>query len=92
MRDRARAWADGDVDAFRAVPYADPQAACWQALGSSPEIEPLIARARAEWLAFADAALGNSRVALAMDSIDRVLAPDGTLATFRAKGYEVRGP
>lgn len=92
MRERARAWAAGDVDAFRAVPYADPQAACWQAIGSSPELAPLVAQARAEWLGFVEAALATSRVALAMDSIDRVLAEDGTLAWLRAEGYAVRGP
>jgi uncharacterized protein YbaP (TraB family) len=92
MRDRAHAWADGDIDAFRAVPFADQRAACWQAIGSAPEVEPLVTRAQAEWLGFVDAALANSRVSLAMQSMDRVLAPDGVLAHFRAKGFEVRGP
>jgi uncharacterized protein YbaP (TraB family) len=92
MRDRARAWADGDIGAFRAVPFADQQASCWDALGSSPDIKPLIESARGEWLGYVDAALAQSRVALAIDSLDRVLAPDGTLATLRAKGYAVRGP
>jgi uncharacterized protein YbaP (TraB family) len=92
MRDRAKAWADGDIDAFRAVPHADQQAACWQAIGGAPEIKPLVERAQAEWLGYVDAALANSRVALAMQSLDRILAPDGVLAHFRAKGYEVRGP
>jgi uncharacterized protein YbaP (TraB family) len=92
MRDRARAWADGDVDALRAVPTADQQTACWQALGSAEEIRPLVERAQREWLGFVEAALANSRVSLAMQSIDRVLAADGVLATLRAKGYGVRGP
>ncbi len=92
MRERAKAWADGDIDAFRAVPYGDQQAACWQAIGSAPEIKQLIEKAQAEWFAFAEAALANSRVALAMDAMDRILAEDGPLAKFRAKGYEVRGP
>jgi hypothetical protein len=92
MRERARAWADGDVDAFRAVPFADQETSCWQALGSAPEIQPLIARAQADWLALADTALASSRTSLAMLALDRVLAPDGALAHFRAKGYAVRGP
>ncbi len=92
MRERARAWADGDVDAFRAVPFADQQAACWQSIGSAPEVAPLVARAQAEWLGYVDAALANSRVSLAMQSMDRILAPDGVLAHFRAKGFAVRGP
>jgi len=92
MRERARAWADGDVDAFRAVPFADQQASCWQAIGSAPEIQPIVARAQADWLALADAALAGSRVSLAMLALDRVLAPDGALAHFHARGYGVRGP
>jgi hypothetical protein len=92
MRQRAQAWADGDVDAFRAIPYADQQASCWQALGSSAEIRALIEHAREQWYGFADAALANRRVSLAMDAMDRILAPDGTLAHLRAQGYDVRGP
>lgn len=92
MRARAQAWADGDIDAFRAVPYADQEAACWQALGSAQEIAPLVARAQAEWLGYVDAALARSRVSLAMSPLDRILAPGGVLATLRAKGYAVRGP
>ncbi len=92
MRERARAWADGDIDAFHAVPFADQQAACWQAIGSAPEVAPLIERAQAEWLGFVDAALANNRVSLAMQSMDRILADDGVLAHFRAQGFEVRGP
>jgi uncharacterized protein YbaP (TraB family) len=92
MRGRAQAWADGDIDAFRAVPFRDASARCWQALGSSSELAPLIERARAEWLGFVDSALAHSRVALAIDSLDRILAPEGTLAALRAKGYAVRGP
>ncbi len=92
MRDRARAWADGDVDAFRAVPFTDQQATCWQAIGSAEEVRPLVERAQTEWLGSVEAALAKSRVSLAMQSMDRILAPDGVLATLRAKGYAVRGP
>jgi len=91
MRERAKAWADGDIDAFRAVPFAEQQA-CWQAIGGAPEIEPIVQRAQQDWQDLADAALENARVTLAMQSLDRVLAPDGVLAHFRTKGYAVRGP
>lgn len=92
MRDRARAWADGDVDAFRAVPYADQEASCWQAIGSAEEVRPLVLRAQSDWMAHVEAALARSRVSLAMQSMDRILAPDGVLATLRERGYGVRGP
>jgi len=92
MRVRAKAWADGDIDAFKAAAYPDQQQACWNALGSASEIKPLIEKAQRDWLAFFDAALASSKVSLAMQSIDRVLAPDGVLAHAHSKGYEVRGP
>jgi uncharacterized protein YbaP (TraB family) len=92
MRERARAWADGDIERFRAVSFADQQAACWQAIGSSAEIRPLIERAQREWLGYVEAALAHSHVSLAMQSLDRILAADGVLASLRAKGYGVRGP
>ena len=92
MRVRADAWADGDIGAFRAASYPDEQNACWNAIGSAPEIKPLIEKAQREWLAFVDAALAKSKVSLAMQSMDRVLAEDGVLAYLRSKGYEVRGP
>ena len=92
MRVRAKAWADGDIDAFRAAEYADQAGACWNAIGSAPEIKPLIEKAQADWLGFVDRALASSRVSLAMQSMDRILAPDGVLAYLRSKGYGVRGP
>jgi len=92
MRVRATAWADGDIDAFKAAAYPDQQQACWNAIGSAGEIKPLIEQAQRDWLAFFDAALASSKVSLAMQSMDRVLAPDGVLAHARSQGYEVRGP
>ena len=92
MRVRALAWADGDIDAFKAAAYPDQQQACWNALGSAGEIKPLIEKAQRDWLALFDTALANSKVSLAMQSLDRVLAPDGVLAHARSKGYGVRGP
>jgi uncharacterized protein YbaP (TraB family) len=92
MRVRAKAWADGDIDAFKAAVYPDQQQACWNAIGSASEIKPLIEKAQRDWLSFFDTALARSRVSLAMQSLDRVLAPDGVLAHARSKGYEVRGP
>jgi uncharacterized protein YbaP (TraB family) len=92
MRVRAKAWADGDIDAFKAAAYPDQQQACWNAIGSASEIKPLIENAQRDWLSFFDTALARSRVSLAMQSLDRVLAPDGVLAHARSKGYEVRGP
>lgn len=92
MRVRAQAWADGDVAAFRAAAYPDDQNACWNAIGSAREIQPLVEKAQRDWLALFDAALAHSDVSLAMQAMDRILAPDGVLAYARSRGYAVRGP
>lgn len=92
MRVRAEAWADGDVDAFRAAAYPDEQNACWNAIGAAREIQPLVEKAQRDWLALFDDALAHSDVSLAMQAMDRILAPDGVLAYARSKGYAVRGP
>jgi len=92
MRVRAKAWADGDIDAFRAASYPDQQNACPNAISSAPEIKPLIEKAQSDWLVLVDAALAKSTISLAMQSMDRVLGEDGVLAYLRSKGYAVRGP
>jgi uncharacterized protein YbaP (TraB family) len=92
MRVRAQAWADGDLAAFRAAAYPDEQNACWNAIGSAKRIQPLVEKAQRDWLGLLDAALAGSDVSLAMQAMDRVLAPDGVLAYARNRGYDVRGP
>lgn len=89
---RANAWASGDVDALRALPYPNQEAACWEAVSSSPRIKEIGDRARADWLAAADKALDKNSTTLALQSMDRLLGSDGLLQIFRSKGYQVEGP
>jgi uncharacterized protein YbaP (TraB family) len=92
MKDRARAWAVGDVDALRALPYADQQAACWSAVTSTPRFKELVDEARKAWFAAAESALAKNTTTLALAGMDRLLGPDGALATFRERGYTIEGP
>lgn len=92
MKDRARAWAVGDVDALRALPYADQQAACWSAVTSTPRFKELSDQARSAWFAAAESALAKNTTTLALAGMDRLLGPDGALATFRERGYTIEGP
>jgi uncharacterized protein YbaP (TraB family) len=89
---RANAWANGDVDALRELPYPNQEAACWEAVSSSPRIKEIGDRARTMWLAAAEAALEKNRTTLALQAMHRLLGPNGVLEIFRAKGYEVEGP
>lgn len=92
MQERARAWAVGDVDRLRHLPYPDQREACLSALSNAPRVKALIEQAAAGWETAAEAALTNQPVSFAMRPIYDLLAPDGTLARFRAEGASVEGP
>lgn len=92
MQERARAWAVGDVDRLRQLPYPDQREACLSALSNAPRVKALIAQAAAGWDSAAEAALSTQRVSFAMRPIYELMAPDGSLARFRAEGATVEGP
>lgn len=92
MQSRARAWAVGDVDALRRLPYAKQRQVCTSAAASSPRIKALIDRAARDWQTALDAALATRRTTLAMKPIYDLIGPGGLLATLRAEGYTVEGP
>lgn len=92
MQARARAWALGDVDALRRMPYSDQRDVCWSAISSAPRIQALRTRMTAAWIDAAEAALKQNRSTLALHSMSELLKSDGPLSTFRARGYTVEGP
>ena len=92
MQARARAWALGDVDALRQIPHADDRAACIAAVSTSERVRKLIARAQDDWLIAVTDSLARNRGTLAVQSMDRLLGEQGTLAALRARGYTVEGP
>lgn len=92
MQARARAWALGDVNTLRTLPHADDRAACITAVSSSERVRSLIARAQADWLISVEDSLSRNRGTLAVQSMDRLLGQQGTLATLKARGYRVEGP
>jgi uncharacterized protein YbaP (TraB family) len=92
MQERAAAWSVGDVDRLRQLSFADQREACVGALSNSPRMRTLFERAAAAWDNDAEWALMTYSVSFAMRPIYELLAPEGTLARFRAKGYTVEGP
>lgn len=92
MRERALAWASGDVDRLRALPYPDQREACISALSASPRIKLLVEHAASAWNAAVESALDRYRVSFAVRPIYDLLAPAGPLARFRAEGYRIEGP
>ena len=92
MQERAKAWAIGDVDRLRALPYPNQREVCISALSNSPRIKALVDRLVQARNDEAEAALNRNRVSFAMRPIYELLDSDGPLARFRAEGYSVQGP
>lgn len=97
MRERANAWAVGDIDALRALPYSDQNEACMQAAMRAGVMRKRVARdidaeVRDVWMQAAEKALAKNRVTFSTLPMRELLKPDGYLAKLQAKGYEVEAP
>jgi hypothetical protein len=97
MRERANAWAMGDVKRLRQLTYVDNASACISAVLESrfmqergaaqwPELRA------AAWVAAAERALAANPSTVAVLSIDQILKSDGYVSRLRAKGYVVEDP
>lgn len=97
MRQRANAWAVGDVGTLRGLPDYDPRETCLLATLETQVVKKrapgdLKAQLRAQWLQAAERALAHNAVSFAVLPMGEVLRPDGYLAALRAKGYAVEEP
>ncbi|HWF97879.1 MAG TPA: TraB/GumN family protein [Steroidobacteraceae bacterium] len=92
MQARARAWALGDVALLRRLPHTDNRATCLEAVSGSVRVRALVAQAQEDWMAAVVQALERNRTTLALQSMDLLLGPDGTLERLRRMGYRVEGP
>lgn len=92
MQARARAWALGDVDLLRKLNHPEDRTACIEAVSSSNRVRDLIAQAQDDWFLSVEDALARNRSTLAVQSMDRLLGENGSLAKLRKEGYEVEGP
>jgi uncharacterized protein YbaP (TraB family) len=92
MQARARAWTLGEVDTLRKLNHPDDRTACIEAVSTSERVRDLIARAQQDWFLAVEDALARNRSTLAVQSMDRLLGEQGTLAVLRKQGYQVEGP
>lgn len=97
MRDRANAWAVGDVARLRELaPVARASACIGVVLQSSFMQErgygDLLERVQAAWLAAAEQSLARNASTVAVLPIDEILKPDGYVARLRQKGYAIEDP
>ena len=92
MQARARAWALGDVETLRKLNHPDDRTPCIEAVSTSERVRDLIARAQDDWFLSVEDALNRNSSTLAVQSMDRLLGENGTLAILRKEGYQVEGP
>lgn len=92
MQARARAWALGDVALLRRLPHIDNRDTCLEAVSGSARVRALVSEAQQDWMSAVTQALAQNRTSLALQPMDQLLGPDGTLATLRRMGYLVEGP
>lgn len=97
MARRANAWASGDLDALRGLPYQDQMRSCMDAALSAEVlrergIDDLDKRVERIWVEAAKSALARNDSTFALLPMDRVVDADGFLARLEAQGYTVEAP
>lgn len=92
MKERANAWAVGNVGALRRFDYPDPQGDCLAMLVSSNGLADLRNELYATWLADAERALTTHRTTFSVLPMRELIADDGLLAKLAARGYTVTAP
>lgn len=92
VQQRAVAWAVGDVDRLRALPFTNQREVCTDAISNSPRVREMVDRVGHLWLQEVEAAIDRNRVTFSMQPIYDLLSKDGLLARFRAEGYSIEGP
>ncbi|MCB1552781.1 MAG: TraB/GumN family protein [Xanthomonadales bacterium] len=97
MRQKANAWAVGDVEMLRELSGESPRLACVKSVIDSDMFrnrgfENLPERAREAWLEAVDQALSDHETSLAILSIEELVSGSDYLAALTARGYEVIAP
>ncbi|HJT97704.1 MAG TPA: TraB/GumN family protein [Rhodanobacteraceae bacterium] len=97
MTARANAWATGDIETLRKMPYTDLRETCLAAVADTQLAHELgfsniDERVQDAWLDTAAAALDKNAVTFARLPMSELLRPDGYLAKLQARGYSVEAP
>jgi hypothetical protein len=97
MRARATAWAVGDIDALRRLPYPDQFGTCGSAILNSPVVQDrglqdVFQRVESMWLEQAQSALARNKVTFAILPISQLLRADGYITKLQARGYDLTPP
>lgn len=97
MRQRANAWAIGDIEMLRELAGENPRIACIDTLLRSDMFrkrgfEDLPQRQQDAWLEAVDAALAEHAISLGILPLDAMLGEGEYLTALRERGYEVIAP
>jgi hypothetical protein len=97
MRERANAWAVGDVARLRALAPVERASACIGMVLESSFVQErgygdVLDRVKVAWVAAAEQALLTRASSVAVLPVDEILKPDGYVAHLRSKGYRVEEP
>jgi hypothetical protein len=97
MRERANAWAVGDVERLKALVPVERASACIGVVLESSFMQErgygdLLERVKAAWVTAAEQALATHASSVAVLSVDEVLKPNGYVARLRQMGYRVEEP
>lgn len=92
LRDRADAWASGNIERIRSLREPSEVDACRAALDAGTGAAELIATVRRTWVDNMDHYLHHDGVTVAVVNMDMLLEKGGILDELRAKGYAIEGP
>lgn len=97
MRERANAWAVGDVARLRKLVPVERASACIGMMLESSFVQErgygdVLDRVRNAWVAAAERSLASNASTVAVLSVDEILKPDGYVAELKKKGYVVADP
>jgi hypothetical protein len=97
MRERANAWAIGDVQRLKALAPVERASACIGVVLESSFMQErgysdLLERVKAAWVGAAEHALATHTSSVAVLSVDEILKPNGYVVGLRQKGYRIEEP
>jgi hypothetical protein len=92
MKERANAWAIGDVEALKRFDYPDSQGNCLAMLFTVDGLADLRDTLYATWLDEAERALATHETSFSVLPMRELVAADGLLAQLAARGYTVTVP
>jgi TraB family protein len=92
MKERANAWAVGDVEALKRFDYPDSQGNCLDALATVEDFADLRDELYRKWLSEAEHALATYDTSFSVLPMWELVADTGLLAQLAARGYTVTAP